>query len=188
MPTRPVTGPIAVLLPLLLPRLVLRRVLLPLLLVLLLPLPLLLPALPAAAAEPPAPGLSGRWRLVEQRYNGGGHNFAEGGPASWLVVAPDGSATVETAAWRAAWPAWAGPDGPAPLSSSRVLAAGPARLDAEYRVAPAPGDDTELAVRETCTPADGDRLSCVLAVRFAPPGREAGGFTWTRVYAREGDR
>ncbi len=144
---------------------------------------------PALAAEP---SVIGEWRLAGQFYNGGGHNFAEDAPELRLSFAPaaDGgtpAGRVAWAGWTAAWPVWPGPDGPARLETVTVRGDG-ARIEAEYRVLPAPGDDTVLVVHEACAPTSATALSCEVRVRFERAGQSAGGFTWRRTFVREGSR
>lgn len=145
---------------------------------------------PAALA---GTGLAGRWTLVEQRYEGGGHDFA-GGFRLRLAFDPGGARGTVTAepadepAWSAPWPAWPGPDGPAPLLRVQVRRPADGVIEAEYTVPPAPGDDTRLNVVERCAAETADRLRCEVRVRFRRGEADAGGFTWTRVFAREDAR
>lgn len=137
----------------------------------------------------------GRWVLVEQYYNDGGHNFATGAPALALTFEQGPASAgagpgvpagrVEFSGWTVPWPAWFAPDGPAALERREVRVEN-GRLVGTYRVAPTAGDETTLVVTETCATRDDDRLSCKVAVAFERGGVRAGGFTWTRVFVREG--
>lgn len=133
--------------------------------------------------------LAGTWRMVEQRYNGGGHNFAQGNPElrlTFVRTATGWTGRVRFEGRESAWPVWLAPDGPAPLIASRVTAdADGAGVAAAYRVAPAPGDDTFLVVEEHCRGTSPGRMTCTLEVGFEREGVRRGGFTWERVFARE---
>lgn len=133
---------------------------------------------------------SGTWRMVEQRYNGGGHNFAEGNPELRLIfvrTATGWTGRVLFEGRESAWPVWLAPAGPAPLIASRVTADPEgAGITAEYRVAPAAGDDTFLEVKEHCRGTGTGRMTCTVEVTFEREGIPRGGFTWERIFAREG--
>ena len=144
----------------------------------------------AALAGDPTGAVLGGWRLVEQFYNDGGRNFANLAPAYTMVLRDAGGGRIVGAVshdgWSGDWPVWPTPNGPALLTDVVVRRFGDKQsFEAEYRVAPAPGDDTFLKVRETCTLESVDRLRCDVRVRFERGGQEAGGFTWRRLFARE---
>lgn len=152
-------------------------------------------ALPAglAFAGGPVGGFSGRWLLTEQYYNGGKHNFAADAPALRLILQQDVRGVAGTMLyddWSATWPAWPTPDGPALLGPGTVvrLLPGGQQVQAEFQVLPAPGDETTLRVRETCTLETADRMRCDVQVSFDRAGQSGGGFTWRRIFAREGDQ
>ena len=134
-------------------------------------------------------GLAGRWKLVEQRYEGGGDNFARGAPGFVLEFTDDGvsaAGRVRFAGWEAAWPVWPAPYGPAHASAASIsVDRARAAIRSSYRVDPAPGDDTFLVVTESCAVRDDDRLGCEVRVQFERAGVTAGGFTWHRVFVRE---
>ncbi len=144
----------------------------------------------AVFAAGPSTGLTGRWRLTEQYYNGGRHNFAADAPALRLAFRHDAAGftgAVLYDAWQAAWPAWPTPEGPAFLGPGTVVRVAPdgQQVEATYQVLPAVSDDTALRVRETCTLETADRLRCDVAVTFERAGQSSGGFTWRRVFTRE---
>ncbi len=151
---------------------------------------LLLSCAAVALAAGPTTGLTGRWRLTEQYYNGGRHNFAADAPALRLVLRDDGRGLAGTMFyddWQAAWPAWPAPGGPALLGPGTVVRVAPdgQQVEATFQVSPAPGDETALRVRETCTLDAADRLRCDVAVTFDRAGQLSGGFTWRRIFTRE---
>jgi hypothetical protein len=144
----------------------------------------------AALAGDPAGSVVGAWKLREQFYNAGGRNFADGAPSFTIAFSEAAGGRIAGAVshdgWNSDWPVWPTPNGPAPLTDVVVRRVADGRgVEAEYRVAPAPGDDTFLKVRETCTLESPDRLRCEIRVRFERAGQEAGGFTWRRSFARE---
>ena len=144
----------------------------------------------AAFAGELAGSLVGGWKLVEQHYNSGGRNFADLAPTYTMVLRDaDGgglAGAVSHDGWNSDWPVWPTPNGPAPLTDVVVRRlADKNGFEAEYRVAPAPGDDTFLKVHETCTLESADRLRCDIRVRFERAGQAAGEFTWRRLFARE---
>jgi hypothetical protein len=143
----------------------------------------------AVFAGGPAGSVAGGWRLVEQFYNDGSRNFASVAPAYTMVLRDSTGGRLAGAVshdgWSSDWPVWPTPDGPAALTEVVVRRLADGGVEAEYRVAPAPGDDTFLKVRETCTLESIDRLRCDVRVRFERGGQEAGGFTWRRLFARE---
>ncbi len=143
----------------------------------------------AATAAAPAQ-VAGDWRLVEQHYNGGGDNFASGAPELRVRFAPAGTdapGTVSFDGWTAAWPAWLAPAGAAALDAVTVRRADDgSAIEADYRVRPAPGDDTWLVVHESCRATAPETLACAVEVGFERAGVRRGGFTWQRVFARVG--
>ena len=143
-----------------------------------------------ALAAAPGESLLGGWRLAEQYYNNGQHNFAEDAAPLALEFRVDERgrfiAEMTFEDWRSDWPAWPTPHGPAPLGETTVRrSADGNEIEAEYRVPPPPGDDTFLNVRETCTVESAERMRCEVHVRFERHGEEKGGFTWRRFFARE---
>ncbi len=141
---------------------------------------------PAFAQVAPAT-LEGDWRLVEQTYGRGGHNFAEGADLrlSFARGATGFAVRLAVDGHTAPWPAYFGPDGPVPLVSSRWLADPDERgVTAEYVVAPAPGDDTSLRVTERYRLGDDGLLRGEMSVRFERAGELRGGFNWHRTFAR----
>ncbi len=151
---------------------------------------LLLSALttPAVRAQQ-APALAGEWRLVEQYYGTGQHNFVEEAEPYRLSLRIDGARVAGTAilsGQAASWPAYFGPDGPRPLQDVTI-----ARDDdglgvrATFRVTPPPGDDTWLFVTETLRAGPDGKLAATMTVEFERMGDRKGAFTWRRVFVRE---
>lgn len=149
-------------------------------------------ALPLLAAGGPAT-LEGNWRLAEQYYGEGEFNFhGSGEGALGIVFRPEEGRLLGTVTWEggeAPWPAYPTPAGAAHLGAVEARVAPDMRSAfARYRVPPAPGDDTTLLVEESWRLDQEGRLLCDVKVRFEREGRTRGGFTWHRVYRREGSR
>ena len=141
-----------------------------------------------AAADAPAT-IAGTWRLVEQRYERGGRNFAPPDGPARLVITPRGTRweiTIEIHGQRGEWPLYPSPAGPRPLTGVRVHVGPLGReLAARYVVRPAPGDDTYLHVTESYRLDGRGRLVGTMSLRFVRGGKEHGGFAWHRVFERE---
>ncbi|MDQ7007116.1 MAG: hypothetical protein Q9Q40_07775 [Acidobacteriota bacterium] len=137
--------------------------------------------------------LEGRWRLSEQYYGEGRHDFQGPGDRLEVVFRTRGAALTGRLLWaddlQAEWPAYPAPGGAARLDRVRSTVAPDLRsATASYRVLPAPGDDTYLLVDEQWTLAGDDRLECRVTLRFERRGRVRGGFAWHRVFVREAGR
>ena len=134
-----------------------------------------------AAIAPTPAQVAGEWRLVEQHYNGGGDNFADGAPELRVRFAAAGSGAADTVTfdgWTAAWPAWLAPGGAAALDAVTVRRAEDGgAIEADYRVRPAAGDDTWLVVHESCRATAPATLACAVEVGFERAGVRRGGFT-----------
>ena len=131
--------------------------------------------------------LDGEWRLVEQTYGRGGHNFAQGADLrlTFRRAATGLAATVALEGRSAPFPAYFGPEGPVPLTAARWTVDSDERgATAEYVVAPAAGDDTSLRVTERYRIDDDGLLRGEMSVRFERAGEVRGGFTWRRTFAR----
>lgn len=135
------------------------------------------------------PTLAGSWRLVEQYYGSGQKNFVDPGEPYRLTLSLDADAVrgqVSLSGRPAPWPAYFGPDGPRAVQEV-VVAPDADRLGAraEFRVPPAPGDETWLVVSETLRVRPDGRLDASMTVTFEREGEQRGSFTWRRVFARE---
>ncbi len=132
--------------------------------------------------------LLGSWRLSEQYYEDGQHNFH--GPEDELVVSfrVEAGTFAGMLAWNGhsvPWPAYPGPDGPVTIEQVEMTHAPDlSAATVGYRVLPAPGDDTVLIVEERWRTEGPDRLLCELQLRFERHGEIKGGFTWNRVFVR----
>lgn len=133
--------------------------------------------------------LAGTWRLVEQYYGTGQHNFVEEAVPYRLSLRIDGARLVGTAilaGQAASWPAYFGPDGPRPLQDVTVTRdADGLGVRATFRVTPPPGDDTWLFVTETLRAGPDGKLAATMTVEFERMGDRKGAFTWRRVFVRE---
>lgn len=151
-------------------------------------------ALAQAGDAPAGSGsLLGSWRLLTQRYEAGEHNFAPGDAEPVVLsFAQDAGAVVARVSGfgqSGAWPLYPSPTGPAALDDVQVRIAPDLRsATASYRVLPPVGDDTALRVVESYRIDDDGRLAGTMTIRFERQGEERGGYTWTRVFAREGGR
>ena len=141
------------------------------------------------AAGQDTPSLAGEWRLVEQYYGTGQHNFVEEAVPYRLSLRLDGARVVGTATLArqtAAWPAYFGPDGPRPLQDVTVTRDDDGLgVRATFRVTPPPGDDTWLFVTETLRAGPDGKLAAAVTVEFERMGDRKGAFTWRRVFVRE---
>jgi len=144
-------------------------------------------ALPAGADAPPS--LAGSWRLVEQYYGSGQRNFVDPDEPLRLTLAITGgtvAGSVSLSGRPAPWPAYFGPDGPRPVQEIVVtMDADRVGVRAEFRVPPAPGDDTWLLVEETLRARPDGKLDATMTVTFERDGERRGSFVWRRVFARE---
>ena len=140
--------------------------------------------------------IDGRWLLVEQRYERGGHNFAEGQGEAPLVLTFDRrqGTLVGQLHWNghlAGWPAYPGPDGAAPIDEvERWISPDGQRASASYRVLPAAGDDTYLRIEERYELDGPDRLrglkEIVIMGRLIPAGTGFARYTGEGEPAPEG--
>ncbi len=142
-----------------------------------------------ALAEPPAT-IVGTWRLAEQTYERGQRNLAPQDPPTRLVVratATGVEVTTATHGLQGRWPLYPSPDGPRPLERV-VVWSDPSRreLAARYVVLPVEGDDTRLEVTESYRIDERGRLVGTMTLHFVRRGEDRGGFTWKRVFVREG--
>lgn len=146
-------------------------------------------ATPLSRAQALVPSLAGNWRLTEQYYGTGGHNFVDDDEPYRLELRLHGGRIAGTATLSgrsAEWPAYFGPDGPRPLQDVSVVP----EVDglgtvATFRVPPGAGDDTWLFVTETLRAGPDGRLVATLTVEFERKGERKGAFTWRRVFVRE---
>ncbi len=149
---------------------------------------------PASTTAAPGPTtLEGRWRLSEQYYGDGRHDFQGPGDRLEVVFRSEGAGLSGLVMWaddlEAAWPAYPAPEGAARVEQVQTTVALDLRsATARYRVLPAPGDDTYLLVEEQWTVTAADRLECRVNLRFERQGRVKGGFAWRRVFVREAGR
>ncbi|UCF66903.1 MAG: hypothetical protein JSV80_14125 [Acidobacteriota bacterium] len=144
---------------------------------------------------PTLPGsLEGDWRLVEQYYNEGRHNFVDPADELRLSFSTREGLLVGEVAWAGglgSWPVYLIPDGFASIDDvTRFFDADSGTARANYRVRPAPGDDLWLVVEESyrLDPADDSRLLGTIHIAFERDGKRRGEFMWHRVFAREVDR
>ena len=147
-----------------------------------------LAALPSAFGQAP-PALAGTWRLVEQYYGKGQHNFIGEGEPYRLSLRLEGGRVVGTATrgeQSSSWPVFFDSDGPRPLQDLTVTPdADGLGVRATFRVAPGPGDDTWLFVTETLRVEPDAKLAAKMTVAFDRMGERKGSFTWRRVSVRE---
>lgn len=143
-------------------------------------------------AANPSP-LEGNWRLIEQTYGEGQHNFVhvDDDPVT-LTLMRQGEAWTGTLDWtssRATWPAYPTPDGPATIERVE-FEQNPeeAQLTVSYRVLPAPGDDTYLVVVEKYSIDESGSLLSHVRIEFERGGKRVGGFDWHRKFEREDAR
>jgi len=147
-----------------------------------------LAALPSAFGQAP-PALAGTWRLVEQYYGKGQHNFIGKGEPYRLSLRLEGGRVVGTATMggqSSPWPVFFDSDGPRPLQDLTVTPdTDGLGVRATFRVAPGPGDDTWLLVTETLRVEPDGKLAARMTVAFDRMGERKGSFTWRRVFVRE---
>ena len=147
-----------------------------------------LAALPSAFGQAP-PSLSGTWRLVEQYYGKGQHNFIGKGEPYRLSLGLESGRVVGTATrgeQSSSWPVFFDSDGPRPLQDLTVTPdADGLGVRATFRVTPGPGDDTWLFVTETLRVEPDGKLAAKMTVAFDRMGERKGSFTWRRVFVRE---
>ena len=136
-----------------------------------------------------ASSLAGTWRLVEQYYGKGQHNFIGKGEPYRLSLGLEGGRVVGTATrgeQSSSWPVFFDSDGPRPLQDLTVTPdTDGLGVRATFRVAPGPGDDTWLLVTETLRVEPDGKLAARMTVAFDRMGERKGSFTWRRVFVRE---
>ena len=136
-----------------------------------------------------SPSLAGTWRLVEQFYGKGQHNFIGEGEPYRLSLRLEGGRVVGTATMggqSSPWPVFFDSDGPRPLQDLTVTPDSDGLgVRATFRVTPGPGDDTWLFVTETLRVEPDGKLAARMTVAFDRMGERKGSFTWRRVFVRE---
>jgi hypothetical protein len=147
----------------------------------------------AAASAGTGAGLEGRWRLVEQTYEGGSANLAtpeapvrleftrDGGRLSGRIWAGGDDSQADK------WPAFRADAGPVAVrENARTEDEGAGMIEVRYTVQPSDADDLVLAVVERYVlGADGQSLAGTMTVTFTGGETPRGGFTLHRRFERE---
>ena len=153
----------------------------------------LLAAGPSSAPLPAAEGdLTGTWKLVEQRYEGGPKNLADPERPLYLELRRDGLALAvrvrggDDEPLELAWPAFVNDEGPLPVEVVELSnAAGGDRIRARYRVRPSDASDLVLDIVEEYALTDGGRvLAGSMAIRFTGGEKNRGGYVLQRRFER----
>jgi len=135
----------------------------------------------------------GRWRLDEQRYEGGSANLAVAEEPLHLEFA-QALTGLEARIWAGGraesampWPTFLSDAGPVPVEIvEKSIDLGSGSIFARYRVRPSPTDDLVLEVTERyLVSEDGKSLAGEMRVAFTGGQTHRGGFVLHRRFGRE---